>query len=67
MFTTKLCKDSVLVLSAAKIFSSDSLVPRLSPHANERKGLGTASDGKLGGAWEQGYSSESFVQYLSQK
>ena len=29
-----------------------SLVPRLSPRANEKS---TGSDGKLGGAWERGY------------
>ena len=36
-FTTKRCKDSVLVLSAAKILSSDSLIPRLSPRVNEKE------------------------------
>ena len=36
MFTTKHCKDNVLVLSAAKILLSDSLVPRLSPRVNEK-------------------------------
>ena len=35
-----------------------SLVPRLSPCANEKSKplFRTASDGKLGGAWERGYN-----------
>ena len=55
----------ILVVQTVNLYVSiRSLIPRLSPHTNEKLNpnpnplplFRTGNDGKLGGAWERGYS-----------